>query len=424
MSHDQSHTSFIRRIWYAILSVGPGIFIVGGLIGTGSVTTMAISGSRFGMQLLWVLFLGCLFSWILMEAVGRFAVITGDTALHGVRTRLRGGKCIALLTMIGVIIGLCSSTIGIVGLTSNMIYEGMRIFIPGFRLHEYGAVLGIAVFTILIFYALLLVGRYSFFEKVLVLFVAIMGMSFIFSLFIVHPSPREIAAGFVPRIPGIEGGKLMIAALIGTTMAGSIFVMRPLLMQGKGWTAENVHEQRRDAIISALLMFVISGAIMGAATGALFYQGRVISSVLDMVYTLEPLAGRYAMAIFLAGTLSAGLSSLFPIMMLPAMLIADYRAGVLDTKSPLFRIIAGVMCLLGLIVPISGTNPIAAQIATQVVLVFVLPVVILSIFFLVNREKDMGEHKAGLLLNLGIITSFIFSCFISYTAIIAICEFF
>ena len=97
-----------------------------------------------------------------------------------------------------------------------------------------------------------------------------------------------------------------------------------------------------------------------------FLDGMEITKVLDMVYTLEPVAGKFAVALFLIGTLSAGLSSTFPIMMVAPLLIGDYRAGELDTKSNLFRILSGVACLIALTVPIIGANPIATQIATQV----------------------------------------------------------
>ena len=36
-----------------ILAFGPGIFAIGYTIGTGSVTSMIVAGSSFGMQLLW-----------------------------------------------------------------------------------------------------------------------------------------------------------------------------------------------------------------------------------------------------------------------------------------------------------------------------------------------------------------------------------
>ncbi|MFC1739435.1 Nramp family divalent metal transporter [Planctomycetota bacterium] len=415
--------SIFKQIWLMLLAVGPGIFCIGYTIGTGSVTSMAKSGSQYGMQLLWVLALSCFFSWILMEAYGRYAVVTGETTIHSFKTRFKFGKPIATLTMLGIVLGQWCCLSGLVGLSANALYEGWHLFFPALGPEKYWAVLGIAVFIMAVMYCLLWVGKYSFFEKVLILFVTIMGIAFIVSMFIALPSPKEIAAGLIPRIPKVKGAKLMIAAFVGTTMAAPTFVVRPLLMKGKGWTKANYKQQRRDSFVAALLMFIVSGSIMACATGALFYRGLSINKVLDMVQTLEPFAGKYAVALFLVGTLSAGLSSIFPIAMVAPLLICDYRAGKLQTKSKLFRVLTAVACLIGLMVPILGVNPIAAQIATQVSQVFVLPVIILGIIYLVNRKDFMGEHKAGVLLNLGMATALVFSCFISYTAVLALIEF-
>lgn len=97
--------SFPRRIWLILLSIGPGIFCIGYTIGTGSVTAMVKAGSQFGMQLLWVLALSCLFSWVLMEAYGRYAVGTGKTAIHSFRTQFKLGKYIAIFIIAGVAFG-------------------------------------------------------------------------------------------------------------------------------------------------------------------------------------------------------------------------------------------------------------------------------------------------------------------------------
>ncbi len=413
----------LGRLWAMLLTVGPGIFCIGYTIGTGSVTSMATAGSRYGMQLLWVLLLSCLFSGVLMEAFGRYAIITGDTAIHSFKNRLALGRLIAILTVAGVVVAQWNSLTGILGLCSNAIYETARMFFPTLAPQSYGAVLGIAVALIVLMYGLLLVGQYSFFEKVLLVFVTLMGVSFFISMFVVVPSPVEMATGLIPSIPAVPGAKLMVAAFVGTTMAAPTFVVRPLLMQGKGWTAANATEQSRDACVSALLMFVISGSIMVCATGALFHEGKTITKVLDMVYTLEPLAGRYAVAVFMTGAISAGLSSVFPIVMVCPLLVADYRAGTLDTRSLMFRVLSAVACVFGLTVPVLGAEPIAAQIATQVANVFVLPVVIAGITYLVNRKDLMGEHRAGWLLNMGLASALVFSCLISYTGIVALKDF-
>jgi manganese transport protein len=424
MSADLKKKTFIGKLFAILLTIGPGMFCIGYTVGTGSVTSMIVAGSRFGMRLLWVLVLSCIFSWVLMEAYGRFAIVTGETALHGLRRRYRYGNIFSILILIGVVVAQWGNFSGLIGLTSKGIYEAIRMFVPGLDPVNYWGIIGIAAFILMVLYSFLLVGKYSFFEKILVFFVTLMGLSFIVSMFIVMPPPVEIISGLVPSIPDMPGAKLMIAAFVGTTMAAPTFVVRPLLMKGKGWTAANIAEQRQDSFSAALIMLIISGSIMVCATGALFHRGIVVTKVLDMVYTLEPVAGKFAVGVFLVGTISAGLSSAFPIMMVAPLLIGDYRAGELDTKSRMFRILAGIACLIALTVPVLGANPIAAQIATQITGVFVLPLVIASIFFLVNRRDEMGAHKAGPLLNIGITAAFVFACIISYTAIIAIKEFF
>jgi len=75
-------------------------------------------------------------------------------------------------------------------------------------------------------------------------------------------------------------------------------------------------------------------------------------------------------------------------------------------------------------VPILGANPIVAQIATQVANVFILPLVVAGILYLINQRRMMGEHKAGWLLNLTLVAALIFSCIISYTGVLALLEFF
>ncbi len=413
--------NFFKRIWLTMLAIGPGIFCIGYTIGTGSVTSMAKAGSEFGMQLLWVLILSVLFAWVLMEAYGRYAVVTGESAIHSFRKKIKYGKILAIVIVVGVVVGQWNSLTGILGLSANAIYELTHLFFPATAPENYWAVLGIAVFLIIVLYALLLVGNYSFFEKILIVFVTFMGISFLVSMFIVLPSPGEIISGLKPSIPQVPGGKLMVAAFVGTTMAAPTFVVRPLLMKGKGWNKENTKEQSKDALTSAILMFVISASIMITATGALFHDGKTIEKVLDMVYTLEPVAGKFAVAIFMFGTLSAGLSSIFPILMVAPLLISDYRNGELDTSSKLFKILTAIAAVFGLIVPIVGANPIVAQIATQVANVFVLPLVIGAIIYLVNN-KEMGKNKAGLLLNVGLVSALIFSCFIAWNGINALLE--
>ena len=414
----------MKKIIAALLSIGPGIFCIGYTVGTGSVTSMAKAGSQYGSQLLWVLGLSCVFSWTLMEAYGRYAVVTGRTAVNSFKTELKFGKVLAIALIVGIVIGQWNSLSGIVGLSANALYEISRLLLPNLPEDNYWAVLLIAAVILGILYFLLIVGKYSFFEKVLIFFVTIMGISFLISMFIVFPPAGDIITGIIPSIPQGEGGNLMVAAFVGTTMAAPTFVVRPLLMQGKGWGKTDTINQARDAFFSAVLMFVISGSIMITAMGAMYYKGLTIHKVIDMVYTLEPVAGKFAVALFMTGALSAGLSSVFPILMVAPLLIADYKSGQLDLKSKLFKRLTAVACVVGLSVPVMGANPIVAQIATQVANVFVLPLVIGGIIYIINQKAVMKEQKPGWLLNVGLVLAFIFSCVMSYVGYLGLMDFF
>jgi Mn2+/Fe2+ NRAMP family transporter len=421
---ETKNNSILKKILALILSFGPGIFAIGYTIGTGSVTSMIVAGSTYGMQLLWVLLLSCLFSGILMFSYGNYALISNETALYGFRKHIKGGKILALLIIIGVSFGQWNSLMGILGISANIIYEILAIYFPLLVPHKYGVVLTIAILIIGVMYSLLLVGKYTFFEKILVIFVTFMGLSFFISLVFVQPLPVEVIKGLIPSIPQVPGGKMMVAAFVGTTMAAATFLSRPLFVKGKGWTIKNLDQQKKDSITAAILVFIISTSVMAVACGALFHQGKPVTQVLDMANTLKPVAGNFAVTIFFFGTLSAGLSSIFPCLLIAPLLVADYQSGKLDTNSRQFRIITAVACLVALIVPIFGVNPIEAQILSQVFNVFVLPIVVLGIIILANNKKVMKGYKTNIGVNIGLIAAFIFSCIISYNGIVALMDYF
>ncbi|PWH82170.1 iron transporter [Algibacter marinivivus] len=424
MLKTEDKTSLIKRIIAIVLGFGPGIFAIGYTIGTGSVTSMIVAGSKFNMQLLWVLLLSCFFSGVLMFAYGNYALITGETALYGFKKHLKFGKVLAILIIVGITFGQWNSLMGILGISSNIIFEILAVNFDGLSAFKYETVLITAIIIIVTFYLLMLVGKYTFFEKILVIFVTLMGLSFLFSLFFVQPLSIDVVKGLIPTIPDVPGGKMLVAAFVGTTMAAATFLSRPLFVKGKGWTIENLNQQKRDSITAAVLIFVISGTIMAVAAGALYYQGKEVTHVLDMANTLEPVAGKWAVTIFFFGALSAGLSSIFPCLLIAPLLIADYQSGKLDTNSRQFRIITAIACLVALIGPAFGANPIEVQILSQVFNVFVLPIVILGIILMLKSKKVMKDYKTSLGVYIGMFAALFFSLVISYNGIVALLNYF
>lgn len=412
---------FLRKILLWVSMVGPGLFCLGFTIGTGSVTSMVKSGSMYGTQLLWVLAISAFFSWVMTEAYGRYGVVTGDTALHGIKEHLRGGRFWACVLIAGLVVSQWISLSSILNITSNAVSEVLHLCIPGLGdASSYWVVLTMAVLISGTVWLLLNNGTYSTFEKILSALVSLMGISFILSMFISLPDPGEVARGFIPSVPSSRDARLFLAAFVGTTMSSPTFVIRPLILKSKGWGRDELSLQRRDAAVSASLTFVISASIMICAATILHARGISVEKVLDMIYVLEPLVGRFAVALFVVGMLSAGLSSIFPIMMLAPELISDYRDGMMETGTLKFKVITGVAAAVGLIIPALGTNPVITQVASQVALVFVLPLVIILMTILINKKSVMGAYRPGVVFTLLMILAFSFSCIVSYTGIVAL----
>ena len=367
---------------------------------------MAKAGADYGLGLLWVLALSCIFSGVLMEAYGRMAAVTGETSLRAMRDLLPCGKAFAGLVFVGVVLGQYTCLGGILTLSSGAIAEVLGGKIPPFA---------IAVVISAVMYALLMIGRYSAFEKILAFFVGIMAITFLVSVFVVAPDTETLQRAAKPILPTDGASLLMLAAFVGTTMAAPTFVTRPLIVREKGLTVSDLGRQRVDSWFSAAMMFLISGSIVFVATGALWAHGKGIDRILDMAGTLEPIAGKAAVVIFMFGVLAAGLSSIFPILMVAPILMSDYRSGKMETDTPLFRWICLGACAWGLVVPALGGNPVLVTIAAQISNVFVLPLTVLEILLLLNNGNLMGKHRAGLAANVGIVASLVFSLAVAYS---------
>ena len=140
-------------------------------------------------------------------------------------------------------------------------------------------------------------------------------------------------------------------------------------------------------------------------------MGIPVERAVDMVKTLEPIAGPFAISIFVVGIIGAGISSIFPQAPVLPWLISDYRGRKLNTRSNMFRILAGLGFLSGLIVPVFGGRPVWIMIGVTAFQSIMMPLVTAAILILINKKSLMGEYKAGVWLNLGMLATLGFSVF-------------
>jgi Mn2+/Fe2+ NRAMP family transporter len=402
-----------RKILIALSAVGPGLFLIGYNIGTGSITTMAKAGANYGMTLFWALILSAIFTYILMIAYGQVTLVTGKTALYNIRKNFTIGPVLSIYILIALITGELLAVMGVMGIVVDLIIEGIRLMGWGSA-----DAFWITVILVIGLYALLWIGKYKIFEKILTFFVILMGLCFILVFFLVKPDFGAIASGMVPSIPKEKGALQLIAAMAGTTCSAAVFIVRSTVVVEKGWTIKNLKDEKKDAFVSSSMMLLLSGIIMAVSAGTLFVMDLSLDTTVEMIQLFEPLGGKVAAFILILGIVGAGLSTVFPIILIAPWLISDIAGKPRDIKSPMFRILGGIGLLFGFGLILIEKAPPAMMIFSQAFQAMILPAVAIPILFLILNEKLMGENKAKLRLKLGLIAVILFSLITTYFAVV------
>ena len=403
-----------RKLFLVLASFGPGLFLIGYNIGTGSITTMAKSGADHGMKLFWILPLACLFTYVLLVAYGRYSLVTGNTSLYGIRREIRGGWLIAGYLVVAIILGEIMALMGIMGIVADLIREGSRLLFGG----EGWGTLPITFALVIGLYGLFWYGRYQLFEKILMIFVILMGLSFIVAFFMLKPDLGLLVKGWIPGLPDRPGGLALTAAIAGTTCSAAVFIMRSVVVSEKGWGAGDLKLAGKDAFVSASMMLFLSAIIMAVAASTLHPRGMQLVRTVDLITLMEPLGGKLAAAVMIVGVASAGISTVFPIVLIAPWLISDFTHRPRDIRSPLFRILGLGGILFGFGMQFMERRPPAMMVFSQGFQACILPVVVVAILLLINRESLMKENLAGPWMNVGLLATLAFGILTTYFAIV------
>jgi len=402
-----------NKILLAISAIGPGLFLIGYNIGTGSITTMAKVGAQYGMSLTWALALSCIFTYILMVAYGKTTLVTGNTALANIKNNIKYGKVLAIYIIIALVIGEILALMGIFGIVADLLQEGSRLIFGG----EGFSTLSITLVLVVGLYLLLWYGDYKAFEKVLIFFVVLMVISFVVVFFMVNPSYSEVIGGLAPSIPDEPGVLQLIAAIAGTTCSAAVFIMRSTVVAEKGWGITDLKTEKKDSAFSAIMMFVLSVVIMAVSAGTLHVMGLELNDTLEMIALFEPIGGKLAAFILIMGIAGAGISTVFPIVLIAPWLISDYTGRKRDIKSPMYRALGLIGISFGFVMQFLEARPPLVMIFSQAFQALILPAVAIPVFYLINQHHLMKGNAAGTKMNIGLVAVILFSLLTAYFAV-------
>ena len=174
---------------------------------------MAKAGATYGMSLLWTIVASCLATFFMINAYGRFTLVTGETALQAFRRHIH--PLVGLFFIVALTAGVSGSVMGVMGIVAEISSEWSKSFVEGGIAPVWFA----AIFIALVYF-IFWNGKTEFFERSLAVIVAIMAACFILNFFILMPPPVDIVKGLVPSLPAVpldegRGPFLVIASMVG-----------------------------------------------------------------------------------------------------------------------------------------------------------------------------------------------------------------
>jgi Mn2+/Fe2+ NRAMP family transporter len=245
-------------------TLGPGLAIAATGVGAGDLMAALMGGAKFGTVILWAVALGALFKFALNEGVARWQLATGTPVLEGWCRHL--GRPFQIYFLVYLT------------LWSFLVAGGLMSAcgVAAQALVGQGSVAMWAVVHSLVAAALVLAGRYTVFENVMKVLIAVMVVTLLGSVALLAPAMGPVLKGlFVPRLP--TGSAASLLSLMGGVGGSVTLLSYGYWMTEKGWRSpERLGGARMDLGVGYLLtglfgvaMLVLAAQVLGGAAGGL-----------------------------------------------------------------------------------------------------------------------------------------------------------
>ncbi|WP_010269219.1 Nramp family divalent metal transporter [Paenibacillus senegalensis] len=364
--------------WFKTL--GPSLITAALVLGPGSITLNSRIGSLYSYDLLWVLVLSVCFMLIFTEMSARIGMATDKSLLTLIREKW--GKTAAFLIGLGAFLVTASFQAG------NAIASGLAIAdLTGTSISFW-----IILTTLLGMLLLFTRNFYQVLEKVMLVMVALMIISFLVTLLIVKPSLSGIVSGLVPSIP--EGSLVLVISLTATTFSVVGAFYQSYLVREKGLRKENLKAGVRESFTGIIILGFISSMIMISSAAVLFPQGIQVQSAGDMGKALEPTFGSWANIVFIIGLFGASFSSLTGNATIGGALLSDSLGLGSKLSDRPVRICILLVMAIGAVVSLAfGQVPLELITFAQAVTIFVVPGIGIAMIVVSNDKAAMGTLK-------------------------------
>ena len=365
--------------------IGPGLLVTVGFIDPGNWASNFAAGSEFGYALLWVVTLSTVMLIVLQHNVAHLGIVTG-LCLSEAATQYCP-KWIARSVLGSAVLASISTSLA--EILGGAIALQMLLDIP----IVWGSIL-----TTLFVVIMLFSNSYKKIERAIIAFVSVIGLSFLYELFLVDIDwPVAARAWVVPSIP--QGSMLIIMSVLGAVvMPHNLFLHSEVIQsheynkQDEGSIRKVLKYELYDTLFSMIVGWAINSAMILLAAATFFKTSTPVEELQQAKSLLDPLLGNNAGVIFALALLMAGISSTITSGMAAGSIFAGIFGESYHIKDIHSRI--GVLLSLGvaLVIIFFIDNPFYGLIISQMILSIQLPFTVFLQVGLTSSKRVMGKY--------------------------------
>lgn len=365
--------------------IGPGLLVTVGFIDPGNWASNFAAGSEFGYTLLWVVTLSTIMLIVLQHNVAHLGIVTG-LCLSEAATKYTPKWISRPILGSAVLASISTSLAEILG---GAIALEMLLDIP---------IVGGATLTTLFVLVMLFTNSYRKIERSIIAFVSVIGLSFIYELFLVDIDWPLAAQGWItPSIP--KGSMLIIMSVLGAVVMPHNLFLHSEVIQSHEYNKQDdasiqkvLKYELYDTLFSMLVGWAINSAMILLAAATFFKSGIRVEELQQANALLAPLLGSNAVVVFALALLMAGVSSTITSGMAAGSIVAGIFSESYHIKDSHSQV--GIVLSLGLallLIFFIG-DPFKGLLISQMALSIQLPFTVFLQVGLTSSRKVMGNY--------------------------------
>lgn len=373
-------------------NMGPAAIITSAFVGPGTITAATVAGVNFGYELLWAVAFSVISLIVLMEMSSRIGIIGNKNFIEAAIEIIPENK--AWKTFVNVLVGLTVASVAFGFEAGNIIGSSLGLGdVLGSGQLVAALIVGVLALSTVLF------GSTKALEKIMLMFVSLMGVLFLVTMVTVGPSIPKIFGGiFLPSIP--TGGVVTTIALIGTTLIGINLILHSITSKDKWNKVEDLENAKFDILVNVLIGGLITISIIITSAAVLFDSGVVVDSPLVFAKQLEPVLGSWARIVGGIGIFAAGLSSAIAVPYTLGTIFSRLFHWEGGRESKQAKIIGAAAVIFGMVLAILNIAPIQIITAAQVTSGISLPFIAILLVIETNNKEMLGNHTNTTLQNI------------------------